>query len=186
MKDRIRAIMNQSGLSQQEFAARLQMTPASISGIFNGRTNPTMNHVMAIHRAFPQVNERWLLFGEGEMLSNTAPAPLPTSEEGTVQPTSSTPPSSMMIPEGLDDGSDLGGFFSLPPARTAYPPQSAAASPRPTASSTQPVAAIGGSRTQKDHANDIAKNFDKPLRRVKEIRVFYDDNTYETFIPAVK
>jgi hypothetical protein len=36
--------------------------------------------------------------------------------------------------------------------------------------------------------NDLqnAKNCDKPERKVKEIRVFYDDGTYEIFIPAMK
>lgn len=43
------------------------MSPASLSSIFNGRTNPTNNHVQAIHRAFPVVNVSWLMFGEGDM-----------------------------------------------------------------------------------------------------------------------
>jgi hypothetical protein len=34
--------------------------------------------------------------------------------------------------------------------------------------------------------NLIEKKCDKPLRKVKEIRVFYDDGTYESFIPTVK
>lgn len=38
---------------------------------------------------------------------------------------------------------------------------------------------------QNDNFENV-KIVDKKLRRVKEIRVFYDDNTYETFIPAVK
>ncbi|HIU89329.1 MAG TPA: helix-turn-helix transcriptional regulator, partial [Candidatus Caccomonas pullistercoris] len=37
MKDRIRKIMELANLSQQEFAARLEMSPASLSSIFNGR-----------------------------------------------------------------------------------------------------------------------------------------------------
>lgn len=34
------------------------------------------------------------------------------------------------------------------------------------------------------HTN--ANNFDKQTRRVKEIRVFYDDGTFEVFAPANK
>ena len=53
MKERIRLIQEQLGLSQIEFANKLGISPASLSSIYTGRTNPTNNHVMAIHKAFP-------------------------------------------------------------------------------------------------------------------------------------
>ena len=56
MKERIRLIQEQLGLSQIEFANKLGISPASLSSIYTGRTNPTNNHVMAIHKAFPQIN----------------------------------------------------------------------------------------------------------------------------------
>ena len=31
---------------------------------------------------------------------------------------------------------------------------------------------------------EIVKNLDKPARKIKEIRVFYDDQTWETFSPT--
>ena len=68
MKDRIRRVMEYAHLSQQDFALRLGMSPASLSSIFTGRTNPTSNHVKAIHNAFPEININWLMFGEGEQL----------------------------------------------------------------------------------------------------------------------
>ena len=67
MKERIRLIQEQLGLSQIEFANKLGISPASLSSIYTGRTNPTNNHVMAIHKAFPQINVNWLMFGEGDM-----------------------------------------------------------------------------------------------------------------------
>lgn len=85
MRERIRQVMDSMGLSQQEFAQKLGMSPASLSNIFNGRSNPTNNHVQAIHRAFPNINTNWLMFGEGTMLNDDAkkvpipvcPTPLP-------------------------------------------------------------------------------------------------------------
>ena len=35
-------------------------------------------------------------------------------------------------------------------------------------------------------AREEIKNIDKPARRVTEIRVFYDDQTWESFVPAKK
>ena len=67
MKNRIREVMQKANLSQQDFAAKLGVSPASISNIFIGRTNPTITHAFAVHKAFPEVSMNWLLFGEGEM-----------------------------------------------------------------------------------------------------------------------
>ncbi|RKV82203.1 MAG: XRE family transcriptional regulator, partial [Alloprevotella sp.] len=60
--------MDHFGFSQQNFAAKLDVAPATISSIFTGRTNPTNKLVQAIHKAFPTVDTNWLMFGEGEMM----------------------------------------------------------------------------------------------------------------------
>jgi transcriptional regulator with XRE-family HTH domain len=67
MKDRIYQLMKQQGLTQQEFANELCIAPATLSGIFNGRTKPTNNIVAAIHERFPELSIPWLMFGEGDM-----------------------------------------------------------------------------------------------------------------------
>ena len=45
-----------------------------------------------------------------------------------------------------------------------------------------------GAQSRFSTYNDLqnAKICDKPERKVKEIRVFFDDGTYEIFIPAMK
>jgi hypothetical protein len=40
--------------------------------------------------------------------------------------------------------------------------------------------------THQEIAREEIKIVDKPQRRVMEIRVFYDDQTWETFVPAKK
>lgn len=74
MKDRIRQIMDDAKMSQQDFAAKLGISAASLSSIFTGRTRPTNNHVQAIHKAFPEININWLLFGEGDSHLSVVPA----------------------------------------------------------------------------------------------------------------
>ena len=56
MKERIRQLMEQLNLNQQEFSKKIRVSSASISNILAGRSNPTHNHVMAIHAALPEVN----------------------------------------------------------------------------------------------------------------------------------
>lgn len=56
-------------------------------------------------------------------------------------------------------------------------------SPSPSAARQ---AAYGGQRRgqqRQEEFNDGAKKIDKPTRRITEIRVFYDDQTWESFVP---
>lgn len=148
---RIRRIMDASKMSQQDFAAKLEISPASLSSIFNGRTNPTNNHTVAIHRAFPKINLNWLLFGEGEMEE--------TSTGGNAN-TPSTP-----IPSN-----DL--FSNIAQTENSAPPHY-----DPAERTRRNIY-----NNETPYTNEV-KRIDIKKRVVKEIRVFFDDGTYETFVP---
>lgn len=158
MKDRIRMIMESQQMSQQEFAKKLGISAASLSSIFTGRTNPTNNHVRAIHRAFPAINIEWLMFGDGTMLSSAAND---ADSAGGVMPdrfSDTTPIPANASFEAKDTGNDFldGDLFSQ-------------------------VAAVPKTKAEPKVAEEP-----KIMRRaVKEIRVFYDDGTYESFVPGI-
>lgn len=80
MKDRIKQLMDQQQMTQQEFAKFLDISPASLSNIFGGRTKPTLNIIEAIKQKIPDINLDWLMFGSGEMLVD-ATFPNRTSSE---------------------------------------------------------------------------------------------------------
>lgn len=180
MKNRIKEVMEYAELSQQDFAARLGISAASLSSIFTGRTNPTNNHVSAIHRAFPEINVNWIMFGEGDMICKQASAE--AQEEGAIE---------------LDGGaSERGVETGTQPSQTAttYDAQSSVfnAENRPLSGSYS-----SGGRSQVSfremsaHASrqssmGFAVNMDRPQRKIKEIRVFFDDGTYEAFVPSSK
>lgn len=67
MKDRILQIMEREGVSNAEFAEKIGISTSSLSHIFNGRNKPSLEVVMRIHKAYPEINLYWLLYGEGEM-----------------------------------------------------------------------------------------------------------------------
>lgn len=72
MKDRIKQLMDQQQMTQQEFAKFLDISPASLSNIFGGRTKPTLNIIEAIKQKIPNINLDWLMFGSGDMLIDAA------------------------------------------------------------------------------------------------------------------
>ena len=87
MKERIRELMESLHKSQQDFAQFIEMSPASLSSIFNGRTKPTLTIVEAIKKKIPDISVEWLLFGVGDMYANhqatatSKESPTPTSSE---------------------------------------------------------------------------------------------------------
>ena len=197
MKDRIKLIMEQAQLSQQDFARRLEISPASLSSIFTGRTNPTNNHVSAIHRAFPLINVNWLMFGEGDMYMSDL-------SDGTDEAGGTNDEALAATGEGSGGSSAVAGVSrgGLSPdvygaeQPSLFPDVAERAGRRadfPSVSGGRHSAGSGiHSRESRvgmptDGISGISmKNIDIIQRKIKEIRVFFDDGTYESFVPSVK
>lgn len=181
MKERIRLIQEQLGLSQIEFSNKLGISAASLSSIYTGRTNPTNNHVMAIHKAFPQINVNWLMFGEGDMTENGVVGAalngngeqVGNGEEGSfengVADVSAGPSGLVLFPS---EGKDVANVDV--PSRAGV---------MDGGSSCHQVAHGEGFYPRKSENTNI---IDKPARKIKEIRVFFSDGTYEAFVPSGK
>ena len=60
-------IMESQHMTQQTFAQFIQISPASLSSIFTGRTKPTLAIAEAIKSKLPTLSTDWLLFGSGPM-----------------------------------------------------------------------------------------------------------------------
>jgi transcriptional regulator with XRE-family HTH domain len=159
MKDRIRQIMESQHMTQQVFADYIGQSPATLSSIFNGRTRPTLNIVEAIKKKIPNISTDWLMFGSGDMY-----LPENDSLEGAQhqsEPGSDTP---RQIQNPMLD-------FDVIPSTT----------PQNVVQPTQNSNSVRSTRLDLDRSE--IKTIDKPQRRITEIRVFYDDQTWETFIP---
>lgn len=66
MKDRIKALREATGLTQQEFADRMGMQRATLSKYEAGKNRPSTTAITLICRTY-NVDETWLRTGEGEM-----------------------------------------------------------------------------------------------------------------------
>lgn len=156
MKERIRELMESLHKSQQDFAQFIEMSPASLSSIFNGRTKPTLTIVEAIKKKIPDISVEWLLFGVGDMYANHKATA--TSQESPT-PTSSEP----MLEFDFDDE---------------------AKHSRSEKNADQTVNLNNSvKRTRLENKENEVKSVDIVKRRVIEIRVYYDDYTFETFVP---
>lgn len=153
MKDRIKKVMESLHMTQQVFADYINISPAALSSIFTGRTRPTLQTVEAIKTKMPTISIDWLMFGKEPMYLDEKPA--------TTQSSQSSPASV--------------ATFSDAPHPTVASPTQPDAPTLPFASSPNPMAS---------HAQiQQVKYFDKPQRHITEIRIFYDDQTWETFVP---
>ena len=146
-------------MTQQVFAQFIEMSPASLSSIFNGRTKPTLNVVEAIKKKIPDISVDWLMFGIGHMYQSSKP-----EADQAQRP----------VQESMFDFSDT-------PSPT--PEMSNFRAENPSA----PAQSFNSVKTTRPNSPIVEiKNTDKPARRVTEIRVFYDDQTWESFVPAKK
>ena len=158
MKDRIRQIMESQNMTQQVFADYIGQSPATLSSIFNGRTRPTLNIVEAIKKKIPNISTDWLMFGSGDMYLPDFPQ---------------------------DNDSNQGSEYTL---STQNPMLDFQSSPSPTPQNAPSAAPNfnGVRNTRLDLEYKEVKTIDKPARRITEIRIFYDDQTWETFVPQKK
>ena len=148
-------------MTQQVFADYIGLAPATLSSIFNGRTRPTLNVVEALKRKIPNINFDWLMLGVGPMYIDQS-----INEAAA---------------ESADDHQE-------PRPRIENPMLDFDQSPSPTPQSApQRVTFVNSVRnTRQETEREDLKIIDKPQRKVIEIRVFYDDQTWDTFVPAKK
>ena len=151
--------MEDQHMTQQVFADYLQQSPATLSSIFNGRTRPTLNIVESIKSKIPDISTEWLLWGTGEMYVSH-----PTDSE-------------VSLSDQSDGGSEPMINFDQPSLFSS----SVAPSNAPQGNFQH-----GVKSTHLDFTREEVKIVDKEPRKVTEIRVYYDDQTYETFVPAKK
>lgn len=171
MKDRIRQLMEDQHLTQQNFAQQIGISTATLSSIFNDRTKPSLLIVDAIHKKFPQVSLEWLLDGTLPMYINKVDAPAAYEVDGMGGVT------------GESSESVMGAFaHSSGEASLPFGSEVSASSPTSPSLFEQPQH-HGVNRTPKNIAQAAVKIIDKPQRKITEIRIFYDDQTWETFVP---
>lgn len=171
MKDRIIQLMESQHMNQQSFSNFIGINPATLNSILKERTRPTLNIVEAICEKMPRVSMTWLVKGQGDMY---LPDPTPTADNDGLLPFTDDDPSasssSPSSPSGRQSQYTVGNLFD-------------ASSDEPASPQTPTRQAQRMTRQPLQQIQVTAKNVDKQPRRITEIRVFYDDQTWESFVP---
>ena len=159
---RISELMSYKNMQAKTFAEATGISSASLSHILNGRNNPTLSTYKAILGAFPEISSDWLIFGDGPMVKGAQ------TEQNT---------------DNIENQSDM-------PKQNAeqfvFEQPDLFSSPIVNATNVQPVTSVEAARPQtvvkeKPVIKEVVKYIDKKPRKVVEVRIFYDDGTYETF-----
>lgn len=179
--ERLKSFIEKVGLSYSQFADRCGIPRPSLSQLLTGR-NKKINDTMVgqIHKVFPNLSVVWLLFGEGPMETKSVQSGAEDSDSGKMQ--------------------DFGSLFpDLPFEEDNFVRQNPESSTEDKASYKN--SKENGLKTLLDEAELIGnkesklskiikdlgaqiENLKRNPRKVTQIMVYYDDYTFETFIPS--
>lgn len=156
---RLKLFMESEGLSNSQFADLCKIPRPSLSQLLSGRNKKLSDVVVKqIHDRFPELSVLWLMFGEGEMKKPKPINPTLASE------------AAKFFDEDTDDSSNANlSHLNTPKILDNI-----------TKNQSNKADFTNVNITTK-----IAQKVQDP-RKVVSITIFYDDNSYETFVPEKK
>ncbi len=175
-KERIEYIILEKQLTDGDFCAKAGISAATLSHIKSGRSRPSLAILRGVVEGFPELNPEWVLLGRGEMYSNSTPAENTGQESGDTSQT-----------EGLDTDNNIGVFAGVndifaSPVAQQMPRQSER--PHSNMPLTKQQLAERAEQVKLNVAEIVRETLaqvQKPQRKIVEVRIFFDDGTYETF-----
>ena len=155
LKDRIRMIMEREKVPPRVFAETIGVQQSTLSHILNDRNKPSLEVVLKVHQTYSYVNLEWLLYGKGEMRNNSTESTFSAASNNTndIQP-------------------------SLFDENPINPTNESVAS-----ENRKEIVLKSTESIPKEIVKQEIRYIEKPARKITEIRIFFDDNTYETFRP---
>ena len=70
MISRLLQVLQAENISRSQFAEMLEISPATVTHLLNGRNKPSYEIIQAICKNFPNLNADWLITGNGKMYKN--------------------------------------------------------------------------------------------------------------------
>ena len=175
---RIKLFLSQNGIANSQFADTCEIPRPTLSQLLNGRNKKVSDEVLTkIHNAYPALNMMWLMFGDGSMF-------VPNENSGdfslSAQPVENIAKS--MMPENASDngkhpqinfGENDAAFVGVSKRDMGT------ASPAALSMALQNIARSVGKNSTVNASKPAADG-----RRIVNIMVFYNDNSFESFTPG--
>lgn len=212
MVERIKQVMEYKQMSPTAFADTIDINRSSLTHIFSGRNQPSLDVAKKILTAFPEISTEWLIMGIGDMIQSgirqvpTVAMENPPISVSTVDNMQQTDLfAAIEMAEALSTEpvkSSVGIPKSEPePDTTATPVVSSQPEPEPVAEPEQrPVANINSEsvdtpvpvrnrvRNQESHISARESKRDRISnsqgdKKISKIIFFYDDRSFEIYTP---
>ncbi len=175
-KERIEYIILEKQLSDGDFCAKAGISPAALSHIKSGRSKPSLTILRSVVSGFPELNPEWVMLGTGEMYRT--PVSGDESEADGSQPSQTESPSTN---DNMDMFAGMTDIFAKPV--TTQPSKPVERGHQSVAAQRQQMAERA--ELTKQHIAEVVREtltqVQKPPRKIVEVRIFFDDGTYETF-----
>ena len=165
---RLKLFMDSIRVPSTQFADMCEIARPSFSQLLTGRNQKVSDVLIKkIHAAYPELSVMWLMFGEGPMLT-----------------------ANMSSGQSNDENSEkinknhrvISGSSNTDKEKTEYPNVSDLTKGQNTSESTL-YQQLENNKKILELQLQIEKMQKNP-RRVSQITVYYDDSTFETFIPS--
>ena len=196
-RERIEYLMNIYKLTPSQFADRTGIQRASVSHILADRNKASLEVFLKIHRSFPDVPLDWLVADEGEPptadnISEDTESDSEASEDESVEdspviPSTATTlfPSFMEeVAAPIQEPRSAGGNSERKNGQITKSVLSASSeiSASPV---TESIEVNTSAMPEEQHVEEpvALKVASDGCKRVREIKIFYDNGTYETFVP---
>ncbi|MDE6648703.1 MAG: hypothetical protein K2K45_02110 [Muribaculaceae bacterium] len=165
---RLKLFMDSIHVPSTQFADMCEIPRPSFSQLLSGRNQKVSDVLIRkIHAAYPDLSVMWLMFGEGPMLSrnnsNGRSSELFRDEE--IENASE-------IPEKINDGTETSEFSNVKGLTKAK-----------EQAESNLYQQLENNKKILEMQLQIEKMQKNP-RRVAQITVYYDDSTFETFVPS--
>jgi transcriptional regulator with XRE-family HTH domain len=166
MKDRITQFLVKENISPAEFADKIGVQRSSVSHVLNGRNYPGASFIQKMLSSYRNLNPRWLLLGEGDMLDS----PVSNKREPSLFADNQTP----NIPEKRNSVQMVEGKD-----KTTFPNQQELLE-----KTTEPLSAFASKPT--DQTQDIHEILGKSIdnKNIESIVCFFTDKTFTSYTPS--
>lgn len=157
MNNRIFSLIEELGITQSEFAERTGISPSALTQLKNKAGNLSVDNIMKVKGAFPELSLNWLLQGNLPMWEHTK-----DSQEPNLFSAIETKP---YIPESYEPKKLETSVQEIQPEKSAPAPQKV--EPLVETPKVQQV---------------IEKIVERPVpveRKVHKVIIFYDDGKFE-------